>query len=110
MKIDKVHRTVTYEYTCTLVGSNAKGNIKYKNIKVMKPEIVENFTKWKLYPMECWLWEMTYSGIIYVDIELIYAKKLPILESDTKNIIEYIEQKNLKKKKYNFWKLLETNE
>ena len=40
----------------------------------------------------------------------IYAKKLPILESDTKNIIEYIEQKNLKKKKYNFWKLLETNE
>ena len=40
----------------------------------------------------------------------IYAKKLPILENDTKNIIEYIEQKNLKKKKYNFWKLLETNE
>ena len=40
----------------------------------------------------------------------IYAKKLPILESDTKNIIEYIEQKNLKKKKYNFWKLLEINE
>ena len=40
----------------------------------------------------------------------IYAKKSPILESDTKNIIEYIEQKNLKKKKYNFWKLLEINE
>ena len=39
-----------------------------------------------------------------------YAQKLPILESDTKNIIEYIEQKNFKKKKYNFWKLLETNE
>ena len=39
-----------------------------------------------------------------------YVKNLPILKSDTKNIIEYIEQKNLKKKKYNFWKLLESNE
>ena len=41
----------------------------------------------------------------------IYAKKLPILEDDTKNIIEYVEQSNnKKKKKFNFWKLLETNE
>ncbi len=41
----------------------------------------------------------------------IYAEKLPILEDDTKNIIEYIEQSNnKKKKKFNFWKLLETNE
>ena len=40
----------------------------------------------------------------------IYAKKLPILESDTKNIIEYAEEKNSKKKKYNFWKLLDSNE
>ena len=40
-----------------------------------------------------------------------YAEKLPILEEDTKNIIEYIEQSNnKKKKKFNFWKLLETNE
>ena len=40
-----------------------------------------------------------------------YAEKLPILEDDTKNIIEYIEQSNnKKKKKFNFWKLLETNE
>ena len=41
----------------------------------------------------------------------IYVEKLPILEDDTKNIIEYVEQSNnKKKKKFNFWKLLETNE
>ena len=41
----------------------------------------------------------------------IYAEKLPILEDDTKNIIEYVEQtNNKKKKKFNFWKLLEKNE
>ena len=41
----------------------------------------------------------------------IYSKKLPVLEDDTKNIIEYVEQSNnKKKKKFNFWKLLDTNE
>ena len=41
----------------------------------------------------------------------LYAEKLPILENDTKNIIEYVEQSNIKKKrKFNFWKLLELNE
>ena len=41
----------------------------------------------------------------------IYSEKLPILEDDTKNIIEYIEQSNnKKKKKFNFWKLLEASE
>ena len=40
-----------------------------------------------------------------------FAEKLPILEDDTKNIIEYVEQSNKKKKKkFNFWKLLESNE
>ena len=40
-----------------------------------------------------------------------YEKKLPILLSDTQNIIEYAEQtNNRKKKKFNFWKLLEENE
>ena len=39
-----------------------------------------------------------------------YAEKLPVLEDDTKNIIEYVEQSNNKKKKFNFWKLLESNE
>ena len=39
-----------------------------------------------------------------------YSKKIKIIESDTKNIIEYTEEKNSKKKKYNFWKLLDSNE
>ena len=42
---------------------------------------------------------------------IIYTEKLPILEDDTRNIIEYAEQSNnKKKKKFNFWKLLENNE
>ena len=41
----------------------------------------------------------------------IYADKLPVLENNTKNIIEYVEKSNeKKKKKFNFWKLLESNE
>ena len=41
----------------------------------------------------------------------VYSKKLPILENDTKNIIQYVENINEnKKKKFNFWKLLENNE
>ena len=41
----------------------------------------------------------------------IYVKNLPVLEDDTKNIIEYVEDhSNKKKKKFNFWKLLENNE
>ena len=40
-----------------------------------------------------------------------YSKNVPTLEDDTKNIIEYVEQSSTKKKKkFNFWKLLETNE
>jgi len=40
-----------------------------------------------------------------------YAEKLPVLEDNTKNIIEYVEQtNNRKKKKFNFWKLLDSNE
>ena len=40
-----------------------------------------------------------------------YAKNLPVLDDDTKNIIEYVEQtNNKKKKKFNFWKLLDSNE
>ncbi len=41
----------------------------------------------------------------------IYSEKLPVLEDDTKNIIEYIEQSsNKSKKKFNFWSLLESND
>ena len=39
-----------------------------------------------------------------------YSKKLPILENNTKNVIEYVNQSDQsKKKKFNFWKLLEND-
>ena len=39
-----------------------------------------------------------------------YTNNLPTLEDDTNNVVEYIQQnQNKKKKKYNFWKLLENN-
>ena len=38
----------------------------------------------------------------------IYSEKLPVLENDTKDIIQYVEKPNKdKKKKFNFWKLLD---
>ena len=41
----------------------------------------------------------------------LYSHKLPILESDTKDIIQYVEKSNNnKKKKFNFWKLLEQDD
>jgi len=53
----------------------------------------------------------SYKSLNNIDKEIkIYSKKLPILESNTQNIIEYVEQNNSKKKKFNFWKLLEGNE
>ena len=40
----------------------------------------------------------------------LYSKNLPILENDTQNVIEYFKQTNKKKKKkFNFWKLLEND-
>ena len=49
----------------------------------------------------------------YKDIDekiKIYSKGLPILENDTRDIIEYVKQTNKKKKKkFNFWKLLEND-
>ena len=40
----------------------------------------------------------------------IYSKDLPILQNDTSNVIEYVSQsKKKKKKKFNFWKLLEND-
>ena len=54
----------------------------------------------------------SYRSLNTIDEKIIvYAEKLPVLEDDTKNIIEYVEQSNnKKKKKFNFWKLLESNE
>tara|TARA_Y100000389_G_scaffold74204_1_gene70835 strand:+ start:520 stop:783 length:264 start_codon:yes stop_codon:yes gene_type:complete len=54
----------------------------------------------------------SYRSLYNIDEKIkIYAEKLPVLEDDTRNIIEYVEQSNSKKKKkFNFWKLLEFNE
>ena len=54
----------------------------------------------------------SYRSLNTIDQKIdIFSEKLPILEADTKNIIEYVEQSNKKKKKkFNFWKLLESNE
>ena len=42
----------------------------------------------------------SYRSFNSIDKKLnIYAEKLPVLEDDTKDIIEYIEQSNSKKKK-----------
>ena len=53
------------------------------------------------------VWLVGLSMVLQIDI---FAEKLPVLEDDTKNIIEYVEQSNNKKKKFNFWKLLESDE
>ena len=40
-----------------------------------------------------------------------YSQRIPVLEDDTKNIIEYIENtQNKKKKKFYFWELLGKND
>ncbi|MDC3121149.1 hypothetical protein OA414_03120 [Candidatus Pelagibacter sp.] len=40
----------------------------------------------------------------------LYSENLPILENDTQDVIEYVKQTNKdKKKKFNFWKLLEND-
>ena len=39
-----------------------------------------------------------------------YSKNLPLLKSDTENVVEYVKQSDKKKKKkFNFWKLLEND-
>ena len=54
----------------------------------------------------------SYRSLTTIDEKInTYAKSLPVLDDDTKNIIEYVEQtNNKKKKKFNFWKLLDSNE
>ena len=54
----------------------------------------------------------SYRSLNNIDKKIeLYSEKLPLLEDDTKNIIEYVEQSNnKKKKKFNFWKLLNSNE
>ena len=54
----------------------------------------------------------SYRSLTNIDEKInTYAENLIILEDDTKNIIEYVKQSNSKKKKkFNFWKLLESDE
>ena len=48
----------------------------------------------------------SYRSLVNIDKRIeIYSKKLPVLENDTQNIIEYVEDTSSKKKKFNFWKL-----
>lgn len=54
----------------------------------------------------------SYRSLDNIDEKInMFSEKLPTLDDNTKNIIEYNKQSNnKKKKKFNFWKLLETNE
>tara|TARA_Y100000591_G_scaffold197979_1_gene171265 strand:- start:585 stop:848 length:264 start_codon:yes stop_codon:yes gene_type:complete len=54
----------------------------------------------------------SYRSLNFIDEKINnYLKKLPVLDDDTQNIIEYTEQTNTpKKKKFNFWKLLENDD
>ena len=54
----------------------------------------------------------SYRALVNINEKInIYTEKLPILDDDTKDIIEYVDQSDKKKKKkFNFWKLLETDE
>ena len=54
----------------------------------------------------------SYRSLNSIDEKLeIFTSQLPILKNDSNDIIEYVEQTNdKKKKKYNFWKLLEKND
>ena len=54
----------------------------------------------------------SYRSLNFIDKKIEnYVKKLPVLEDDTKNIIEYVEESNAsKKKKFNFWELLDSSE
>ena len=50
----------------------------------------------------------SYRSLKDIDKKInLYSKNLPVLNSDTQNIIEYVKNKeNKKKKKYLFWELI----
>ena len=54
----------------------------------------------------------SYRSLLNINKKIeIYSKKIPTLEDDTKDIIEYVKNTKIKKKKkYNFWELLDKNE
>ena len=53
----------------------------------------------------------SYRSLKTIDERIqIYSKNLPILENNTIDVIEYVNRSNQKKKKkFNFWKLLEND-
>ena len=54
----------------------------------------------------------SYRSLLNINKKIeIYSKKIPTLEDDTKDIIEKVKNTKIKKKKkYNFWELLDKNE
>ncbi len=54
----------------------------------------------------------SYRSLSNIDKKInTFSENLPVLEDNTKNIIEYVDQSNnKKKKKFNFWKLLDSDE
>tara|TARA_Y100000992_G_C21204797_1_gene462391 strand:+ start:294 stop:557 length:264 start_codon:yes stop_codon:yes gene_type:complete len=54
----------------------------------------------------------SYRSLSNIDKKInLYSKNLPVLASDTKNIIEYVNNdKTKKKKKYFFWELINKND
>ena len=54
----------------------------------------------------------SYRSLININNKInLYAENLPILENNTNDIIEYVnETKTKKKKKYFFWELLDKND
>ena len=54
----------------------------------------------------------SYRSLSNIDKKIkLYSKNLPFLTSDTKNIIEYVNNdKTKKKKKYLFWELINKND
>ena len=54
----------------------------------------------------------SYRSLTNIDKKIeLYSQKLPTIEDDTQNIIEYVKNtQTQKKKKYQFWKLLDKDE
>ena len=54
----------------------------------------------------------SYRSIQIIDKDInAYSEKIPLLKSDTEEIVEYVKNiNNINKKKYHFWELLFKNE
>tara|TARA_A100001011_G_C14311067_1_gene845627 strand:+ start:2409 stop:2675 length:267 start_codon:yes stop_codon:yes gene_type:complete len=54
----------------------------------------------------------SYRSLLNIDQKIeLFSKKLPVLENDTQNIIEFVKNnQSNKKKKYQFWELLKKDD